>query len=134
MSGTEVCAGIVVSALLNPAERLAFDQDPVLGALAAFLRSTRRFPRAAAIAEAVGASVATIRRHLVKAGLSLRELRDRFLAHAARRLIQIGVPVKRAWSLLGFAARQSFARAFRRIIGISPRELARHRNRAVSES
>lgn len=74
-----------------------------------------------AVAKRLGLSVATLRRRLeLEGSLSFRVLNERALKRAARSLVEQRHHPSDVAEELGFSDLRSFARAFRRWIGVTP--------------
>lgn len=76
------------------------------------------------VAEAIGVSVATLRRRLQAEGESFRSLRRDVLNAKAKRLLEAGESVTETASRLGFAEFRSFNRAFKEWNGLTPKAYA----------
>jgi len=74
-----------------------------------------------AIAEALGISVATLRRRLTAANTTFRTLREQVLNDRARRLLSLGHSPAEVGERLGFSDLRSFNRAFKSWNGMTPR-------------
>lgn len=83
------------------------------------------------VAQALGMSVASLRRRLAKTGHDFRHLRAETLNRRAQRLLQAGQSPDAVADLLGFADGRSFARAFKQWNGMTPVRFAAN---AVSEN
>lgn len=99
--------------------------DSLEASLAEFLRLhlSDDPPRIEGVAEATGFSVRTLQRRLVEKNLSYGQLVSRLRFEQARDLLgRTDMPIHEISSSLGYRNPTHFARAFRRIAGMSPRE------------
>ena len=93
--------------------------------LAAYLRDG--YPDIRLAAEIVGTSVRTLQRQLAKGGMSYSELMQQARFEAAAEMLKDpDISVINIAYDLGYEDPSNFARAFRRIAGVSPREYRRH--------
>ena len=82
---------------------------------------------ASQLADALGMSPRTLRRSLSREGAGFRQLRDRERAEQARRRLDDGrESITEVALTLGFSDSSTFARAFRRWFGESPRQCRRN--------
>jgi len=83
-------------------------------------------PSLGSVADELNLSVRTLQRRLAAAGWTYNDLIDdvRF-AVARQRMARPGAPLKAVAAELGFSEQASFTRAFRRWIGLTPREYRR---------
>lgn len=94
------------------------------------LRSPTTLRSATASAEAAHVSLRTLQRQFrQETGLSLSQWQTRARVVAAARLLGDGGRVGRAGQQVGFATASGFTKAFRRHVGLSPRDYARARRR-----
>lgn len=85
------------------------------------------------IASKLGMSTRSLRRHLVKAGTSFRQLADRVCNEQAKDMLDSGVPLVAIAETLGYADERSFRRAFLRWNNITPSRF-RDRKRADGQA
>jgi AraC-like DNA-binding protein len=78
-----------------------------------------------AVAEAIGMSVATLRRRLVDEGSSFRSLRMTVLQRQAEALLKTRMPLAQIAERLGFSDVRSFSRAFKGWTGKTPNDMRR---------
>ena len=83
-------------------------------------------PSLGAVADELNTSVRTLQRRLAAAGWTYNDIVDdvRF-AVARQRMARPDTPLKAVAAELGFSEQASFTRAFRRWIGLTPREYRR---------
>ncbi|MEM9839544.1 MAG: helix-turn-helix domain-containing protein [Pseudomonadota bacterium] len=78
-----------------------------------------------AVADALGMSVATLRRRLVDEGASFRGLRTETLRAKAEGLLRTDMPLVHVAERLGFSDVRSFSRAFKTWTGLTPNTMRR---------
>ena len=87
------------------------------------LRVPGEFPSEAAVADALAVSGRTLRRRLGDRGTSFRDLLDQVRSDLAQQYLRNSTPsVEQIAQLLGYSETTNFRRAFKRWIGLSPRE------------
>jgi len=122
-AGPRPSAATVQSRLMHLVERreaeLSHESD-----LPALVRALLRVDPAcdqASVARQLGLSPATLRRQLAADGLPFRQLRDEILSDRARLALLGNQPIADIAEALGYSDGRSFARAFKRWSGTSPR-------------
>ena len=87
------------------------------------LRVPGEFPDEAAVADALALSGRTLRRQLGKLGTSYRQLLDQVRSDLAQQyLANSSLSVEQVALLLGYTETTNFRRAFKRWLGVSPRD------------
>ena len=93
------------------------------------LRVPGEFPDEATVADALAMSGRTMRRQLSVLGTAYRELLDQVLSDLARQYLEnSNLSVEQVAHLLGYTETTNFRRAFKRWLGVSPRD---YRTRAA---
>lgn len=80
------------------------------------------FPSIEKVAEKLGMSVRSLRRHLDSEGSSYRQLLNEIRWQLARDYLQSSLPVEQIAELLGYSEPGNFSHAFKRWQGVSPKQ------------
>lgn len=107
--------------------QLLLDKLSQQGSLVASVRSMMvaipgEFPSIEKVAERLGMSVRSLRRHLDNEGSSYRQLLNEIRWQLARDYLNTSLPVEQIADLLGYSEPGNFSHAFKRWQGISPKQ------------